>query len=202
MNTGAADITVGNQIVIGGGGGTINLGVARNFSLTGTLSGSGNLTLGGPAPLSSLNLYLSANTVAGAITIPNNTANNQTVVRFKTAAAGNAAAAWSIGGAQDRGTTFDFDGIAFGSLSGPAILGGNGGALKTMSVGALGTSSTFSGSIRNVVPFGGAGATVALTKVGSGTLTLTGANTYTGGTAVNAGTLVISTTSAATGTTS
>ena len=58
-----------------------------------------------------------------------------------------------------------------------------------MSVGALNTDSTFSGLIKDTA------GTVALTKVGFGTLTLTGANTYTGGTAVNAGSLVISTVS-------
>ena len=45
------------------------------------------------------------------------------------------------------------------------------------------TSSTFSGFIQN-----GTG-TVALTKAGSGTLTLSGANTYTGGTTLGGGEL-------------
>jgi autotransporter-associated beta strand protein len=46
-------------------------------------------------------------------------------------------------------------------------------------VGALGTSSTYSGTIE--------GTGNALTKVGAGTLTLSGANTHTGGTTVSAG---------------
>ena len=62
-----------------------------------------------------------------------------------------------------------------------------------MSVGALNTDSTFSGIIKDT------SGTVALTKIGSGTLTLTGANTYTAGTAVNAGALVVSTLSLANG---
>jgi fibronectin-binding autotransporter adhesin len=46
-------------------------------------------------------------------------------------------------------------------------------------------SSTFSGTIIN------GNGTIGLTKTGAGTITLAGANTYTGATAVNAGTLLI-----------
>ena len=54
-----------------------------------------------------------------------------------------------------------------------------------MSVGALDTSTTFSGKLLT-----GTGV-IALTKVGTGTLTLSGANTYTGATTVNVGTLKV-----------
>jgi len=84
--------------------------------------------------------------------------------------------------------------ISFGSLSGSGLLQGNSSGVHTLSVGALNTDSTFSGLIKDT------SGTVALSKVGSGTLTLTGVNTYTGGTAVNAGSLVISTVSSANGT--
>jgi len=188
VNAGSADITVGNDIVAGGGG-TITLGVAKNLTLTGTLSGSGNLTLGGPNPLSSLNVQFAANSASGTITIPNSSGNNQTVTRIKTTSAGSATAAWSIGGAQDRGTTLDFvtGTIDFGSLSGSGIIQGNAaGGIKTLSVGALGTDSTFSGSLRDV------SGTVALTKVGAGKLTLTGSSTFTAGVNINEGTLCVS----------
>jgi autotransporter-associated beta strand protein len=192
----SANIGMANGILVSGNGGTVQLGSANNFTLTGTLTGSGNITLGGSWPLSSLYLGFSANTFSnGVITIPNSTGNNQTVVRFSAATAGSAAAAWSIGGAQDRGTTFDFGAgtISFGSLSGSGLIEGNSSGIHTMSVGALNTDSTFSGIIKDTA------GTVGLTKVGSGTLTLTGANSYTAGTAVNAGSLVISTVSAANG---
>lgn len=51
-------------------------------------------------------------------------------------------------------------------------------------------SSTFSGILQN----SGSGATLALVKDSTGTLTLAGANSYTGGTTVNAGTLALGTT--------
>lgn len=60
---------------------------------------------------------------------------------------------------------------------------------STYTIGAKGTSTTFAGQIID----GGttAAGLVALTKVGAGTLTLTGTNTYLGGTTVSAGVLQI-----------
>jgi autotransporter-associated beta strand protein len=79
----------------------------------------------------------------------------------------------SINGLSDNGTGA---GIVT-SLGGAAIL----------SVGYANASSTFSGVIQD-----GSGA-VGLAKVYSGTLILTGSNTYTGGTTISAGTLQVGT---------
>lgn len=77
-----------------------------------------------------------------------------------------------------------------GELSGDAgsTIGGNpvGGRFVEWTVGSLDTDSAFSGDIID-----GAGA-AKLTKVGNGTLTLGGANTYSGATVVSAGTLLVS----------
>lgn len=56
---------------------------------------------------------------------------------------------------------------------------------NTIQVGNLDTNTNFAGTI------GGGGGTMALTKVGTGALTLSGANTYTGDTVVSAGTLLV-----------
>ena len=53
----------------------------------------------------------------------------------------------------------------------------------TLQIGNLNTNTTFSGTINN------GNATVSLSKVGTGMLTLTGANGYNGGTSVTSGTL-------------
>src|SRR5262249_23454408 len=55
----------------------------------------------------------------------------------------------------------------------------------SLSVGNNNVTSTFNGVIQNTV------GTLALTKAGTGTLTLGGANTYTGNTTVSAGTLAL-----------
>lgn len=71
-----------------------------------------------------------------------------------------------------------------GALSGAGFVQASGGVPVTLTVGATGSSATFSGLIREFN-----GSTVALTKTGSGTETLSGANSYTGLTTINAGTL-------------
>ena len=73
--------------------------------------------------------------------------------------------------------------IAIGSLSGSGIVLLDG---HTLSIGSNDFDTTFSGVIQES---GG------LTKAGTGTLTLTGANSYTGATTVSAGVLVVSNTS-------
>lgn len=74
--------------------------------------------------------------------------------------------------------------VRIGELSGTGGRIDASGRAANWEVGALGTSTTFAGVI--------AGTGTSLTKVGVGTLTLTGANTYTGGTSVKGGELVIS----------
>lgn len=77
-----------------------------------------------------------------------------------------------------------------GSLesTGPStILGGTqtGTISSSYSIGALNTDTTFAGSIVN------GGGVTNITKVGSGTWTLSGASTYTGATSVSAGALLV-----------
>ncbi len=61
----------------------------------------------------------------------------------------------------------------------------------TLTVNLASGSQTFSGILRNGDSTGTDG-TLAFTKSGAGTLTLSGTNTYTGATIVNAGTLILS----------
>jgi len=60
------------------------------------------------------------------------------------------------------------------------------GTSNTLTIGDNNGGGTFSGAIKNTV------GTLAVTKIGSGTVTLTGNNTYTGSTVVAAGTMVVS----------
>ena len=79
-----------------------------------------------------------------------------------------------------------------------ATLAGNpvNGRYVNWTVGGLGTNSTFAGAITNTA---GAGQT-RLTKVGTGTLTLSGTCTYTGSTTITDGTLKITGTKSGAGT--
>ena len=193
----ALSSTITNLINVGLEGGTLALSVgAGNLYMTGPISGSGNLTIAPPGgTLNSIYLDFSTNSISGTITIPNSNGNGQTVTRIGAATAGSPYATWVIGGAQDRFNNLEFGTgtIQFGSLSGSGTITGSAAGVHTLSVGALNQDSTFAGTIAD-----GTG-TTALTKVGSGTLALTGANTYTGPNNINAGTLLITTASQAGG---
>ncbi|MEY4246341.1 MAG: hypothetical protein RLZZ245_3926, partial [Verrucomicrobiota bacterium] len=81
-------------------------------------------------------------------------------------------------------------------LSGTGTVDGISGT-PTLTVGdndATGAANTFSGVIKNTA------GTLALTKIGSGTLTLSGANTYTGATLISGGTLKLDATGTMNGT--
>ena len=85
-------------------------------------------------------------------------------------------------------------GAAVNSLSGVANSRVLLGATSALAVGADNTNTTFAGVISSSGP--------GLSKTGTGTFTLSGANTYTGGTSLLAGTLVVNSgmTASATGT--
>jgi len=151
---------------------TVNNSTASSFAgkiagaMALTKTGAGVLTLSG------------ANTYTGDTTIGGGTlklgANN---VIPDGASAGNVA---------DNGT-LDMGGFsdAVNGLSGTGVVDNSGAGTPTLTVGNNNASSTFSGVVQNTT------GTLALTKTGSGVLTLAGgsANTYSGLTTVNTGEL-------------
>lgn len=94
-----------------------------------------------------------------------------------------------IGGLQVEGTLKVDSNLTKGELSGSGLLTRSIVGVGLLKIGG-GYDSLFSGVIEN-----GAGS-VILTKVGTNSLTLSGANTYTGGTNLQAGTLVLANASA------
>ncbi|MEP7247050.1 MAG: autotransporter domain-containing protein, partial [Gammaproteobacteria bacterium] len=91
------------------------------------------------------------------------------------ASAGNAALVAMAGG------TIDFSGVTAGTPTAGSIAGAGTFFLgrNTLEVGSLNTSTTLSGGIQDGSTRGG-----SLKKVGTGTLTLTGRNVYTGNTTI------------------
>ena len=110
-------------------------------------------------------------------------------MRFGSNASASAAVAWALNNAA---AYYEIYGAAtsvnLGSLSGSSGILRNSntnGQPATATVGSLNTSTTFGGTVTdNTGP-------MAVTKVGSGTLTLTGANSFSGGLNVMNGTVLI-----------
>ncbi|MEQ1850663.1 MAG: autotransporter-associated beta strand repeat-containing protein [Chthoniobacteraceae bacterium] len=164
ISEGAVTLTADASVNIAAGtltlsGGISDLGLARSLAK----NGAGDLVLGG------------TNTFTGMLAV------NAGTLRI---AADN-----TLGGAPGfslaAGATLDLDDFSdsLGSLSGAGTvtfgtLGTGGG---TLSVGANGASTTFTGSITGTGDF---------EKTGAGALTLTTANTYVGNTTVSGGMLV------------
>ena len=117
-----------------------------------------------------------------------NTYTGSTAINAGTMRAGSANAVPNGTGLTIGATgAFDMNGFAgvFGSLAGAGIVTNGSGSAAALTVGGDNTDSTYSGSIQN-----GTGA-VSLTKTGTGTLTLSGTNSYSGATAINGGTLAV-----------
>lgn len=198
-------VTLGGNARIGGAGG--------HGTLTGNVTiGAHTLTLN----TSNSNLTFTGNlssTAAGAITKTGNFTtilggDNSGLLGTVTVAQSNlflnsdtaasASAAWIVNLGNLANTLVGNRTYSLGSLAGTGGQVGNnvGGSAVTYSIGALGTDTTYAGNIVNTI---GNGGTAALTKVGGGSLTLAGANSYTGDTLVSGGALVISGSTASTG---
>ena len=156
--------TTGGNVTLGANTLTVNEAAATTYS--GVISGTGGLVKQGAATLT----LSGANTYTGATTINAGTVALGAANRIADTSAVTVAS----------GATFNLANFAetVGSLAGAGnvTLGS-----ATLTAGANNTSTTFSGV---------ASGTGGLTKAGTGTLTLSGANTYSGTTTINAGTLV------------
>jgi autotransporter-associated beta strand protein len=168
-----------NSIVINNSGSVIDTPFGSNLFLNGNLTGAGSVTKSGP-----FSLIMSGDNSGFNGTFSHNASN----VFLTGPSSGSASAAWVIGGANLRTSIPNTDPtISFGSLGGSGSLSNSGSnSTVTYSIGALGTDTTFSGTIQDAVS--GTNNFVAITKTGSGTLTLSGNNSYTGDTSVIEGT--------------
>ena len=186
VTTSANDHTIGSNIAVSGSR-QINLNGSKNMILTGNVSGSGSITqTAGGTGAKSVSFYGDNSGFTGSF-VQNNDGNNRTA--FNAAASGSASAAWTFNRNVNGGVALGFAGatIHFGALSGGGYIRANITGTANVSVGALGTNTTFSGKFQQA----NAGSLMSVTKVGAGTLTLSGSNDHAGATTVNDGTLNI-----------
>ncbi|MEO7173817.1 autotransporter-associated beta strand repeat-containing protein, partial [Flavobacterium sp.] len=179
----ASDVTLANALVAQASTTSVLFTSGKNLTINGNLTGSGNINRTATGIPATVFLGGDNSGFSGTFTVD---ANTSAATRFTAATAGSQAAKWVINQSFNSRASLEFTGgtIKFGSLTGTGFLTSSG--ANAIEVGALGVSETFSGVLNQ----GGTG-TLAVTKVGAGTWTLTGANTYTGDTTVNAGVLAV-----------
>ena len=153
---------------------TVNTANGYTFQGSGSISGTGGLTLTGGGSLNLANT--GGNTYTGATNITNGT--------LKIGAAG----ALPNGTSVSMGATGKLDlggnSATLGSLSGSGTIANSSTASNSSLIYAGLGNSTFSGSINDTLPGGNKNTSLTL---GSGSLTLTGTNAYTGNTVINSG---------------
>ncbi len=154
----------------------------NNLTLTGDISGAGTLW-----KLGAFSVFLAGDNsgFSGAFS------HRQSNLYFNSATAGSAAAAWDISGGNQFAANFNGDAtLSFGSLAATTgQIAGGGTGTKTFAIGALNTSTSIAAPLMDAIS--GSGPVFSLLKSGTGTLTLNGANVYSGNTTVDAGALTL-----------
>ena len=169
---------------------TLDSGNSGNIILTGPVTGVGGLNKVGNGT-AQLNATSSANTYTGNTTI------SQGLFQVGSGTAipsGSGKGTVLLNPTSPNTATFDLNGNnqtingLASSGTGNAVVDNVSSSAKTLTVGTSGSnpSGTFSGVMQN-----SSTGTLGLTKAGSGTLTLGGANTYSGSTIINGGTLAL-----------
>jgi len=202
-SAGTGSITLnGGNLAIGAVKPANTINVVASSSITGgnssgltgikNVTGSANLGLSVTVASGVFDLTGDMSTYSGTITFTNA---GGAVVRLN-GSIGSPLATWDLGaGPMDLNVRTSSTSNNIGALKGASgtTLSGRGGSSNngptTHYIGANGLSTTFDGIIQNGA--GGSSSTTAITKVGGGTLTLSGVNTYTGATTLSSGTLAL-----------
>ena len=172
----AASITLSAPITLGANQ-TWTVAAGSTLISSGIISGTANLTKAGDGTL----------TLSGAHTYNGTTTVSAGILQAGAANGFNQTSAHIV----EAGAILRLNNVAavIGSLAGAGTVevGPSGTAARILTVGGDNTSTLFSGVLQNGGSFG-----LGLTKIGTGTLTLSGSNTFSGATIVRTGVLAIS----------
>ncbi len=163
----------------------------KTLSITGQITGPGGLIIDNSAPGNRqggvFKLSNSSNNYQGGTTIVGSGGNGNPAPILLAGAANVIPGGASAGNVIDNGT-LNMAGFSqsINGLSGGGTIDGAGGT-PTLTIGNNNGAGTFTGVIEN------SSGTLALTKVGTGIISLTAANTYSGTTTISGGTLSVGT---------
>jgi autotransporter-associated beta strand protein len=169
------NLTLSGVVTLASGAHTINVGgLLMTGTISGQLTGGTDLTKSGPGTFV---LQNATNNYGGTTTVSAGT------LQLGSAGAIPDGSALIV----NNGGFFNLNAFSetVGSLAGAGVIT-NTGAAATLTTGSDATSTTFSGVITNQTN------ALGVTKIGTGTQTLAGANSYTGATVVTGGILSIS----------
>ena len=198
FNAGTITGGIFGAIIFAGAGNTLTL--APGSSITGVVAGGSGNTLqldgagaasfdmSGVGAAAQYRDFITLNKVGASIWTLTGTSSftGATNITGGTLRAGSAGAL-SASSAFLVSATLDLNGFnnSVGSLRGSGIVTNNGAVAAVLSVGSDNTSRTFSGNLQD------GSAALGFAKTGTGTLTLSGINTYSGGTTLNASTILV-----------
>ncbi len=186
--------TIGS--VVGGivDNGTLVVNRSNAWTLSGVISGSGGLVKAGTGTLT----VSGANTYSGTTTVRQGTLSVATIaVSGGASNIGNSTSAVILGDTSGHTGILSYTGANGTFTRGLNILSGGGefdvavsGRTETIATGNISASGAFTiGGLGNTAISSVISGVGSLTKIGAGTLTLSGANTYTGVTRIQQGTL-------------
>ncbi len=155
-----------------GGGGTILTDTGTTSTFSGAISNVGGLTKTGAGVL----ILSGNNNYSGVTTVSAGTLQAGSTTGFSTNSAFTVTSALDLNGFSNN----------VGSLAGGGSVTNNGGTLATLTAGVDDTTTVFSGTLTDGT------SSLQLNKTGTGMMTLSGANTYSGATIFNDGVLAVS----------
>src|SRR6266536_5448819 len=188
-STASAGTFTNNGGVVSGGGGGVTFFLGGSTASNGTFTTNGGAVSGATGGVI---IFIDTSHAGNATLIANGGVNGAGggLIQFQAGSRGDTGRVEVFGNGSLDISFHRSQAITFGSIEGNGVvfLGSH-----NFTVGSNSLNTTFSGVIQDGGLGGGVGG--SLSKIGTGTLTFTGANTYTGPTTVSAGRLKVSNTS-------
>ena len=170
---GGGGITSSKTITLGAGGGTFLADPGTTSTLSGSISDTGSFTKAGSGVL----ILAGDSTYTGSTTVAAGTLEAGSISGF------SPSSAFTV----NSPGVLDLHGFnsTIASLAGSGTVTNNGATPATLTAGGNNGSTTFAGIMTDGT------SSLAFVKLGSGTMALTGANTYSGQTTISRGTLLV-----------